>query len=395
MYRVKPILGFVGVAAFLVAVVAGGVNAGELLGKKLLVDTVFNMVEDNADKVNEGINTIAPSMSMAGGTIKVELFIEEGGGNDIIGGTVEFADSNMDMMFDDSWQIVGVDGIVAVLGTEGIQDDSFILGGLTPVTIGDNDYFATVKIMAKADIADGASFYVKHAVIGTGRLEQDSLDVSEAIVAVEAPKDPTISLSLDGDSSAGDQGVTNLDVSAEETVPIQVFARDIIGANGISTRFEYSAAQVAYQGFDAGSLLPSAQILTQHHTNPTAVEISVVSFGGQATADSGLVGTARFNTTDMLSETTIRLVRAVVGRGDTRESIMPSGIGVTLRMTQITSDFNGDGRVDFVDFLAFGMRFGASRGDATYEAKYDLDQDGTIGFGDFLIFGQEFGASGQ
>ena len=39
------------------------------------------------------------------------------------------------------------------------------------------------------------------------------------------------------------------------------------------------------------------------------------------------------------------------------------------------------------------MHFGASLGDARYEAKYDLDQDGTIGFGDFLIFGQEFGTS--
>ena len=170
MYRVKPILGFVTVAAFLVAVIVGGVDAGALKDKKLLVDTVFNMVEDNDDKVNEGVNTIAPSMSMAGDTIKVELFIEEGGGNAIIGGTVKFSDSNMDMMFDDSWQVIGVDGIVSVLGAGGIQDDSFTLGGLTPVTIGDNGYFATVKIMAKADIADGASFYAKHAIIGTASL---------------------------------------------------------------------------------------------------------------------------------------------------------------------------------------------------------------------------------
>ena len=146
-----------------------------------------------------------------------------------------------------------------------------------------------------------------------------------------------------------------------------------------------------YHGFDAGSLLPSAQVLTQHHTNPTAIEISVVSFGGEATADSGLVGTARFNTTDVLSETTLRVVRAEVGRGDVRENITPSDVGVTLRLAQRTPDFNGDGRVDFGDFVAFGMRFGASRGDARYETKYDLDQDGTIGFGDFLIFGQEFG----
>ena len=202
MYRVKPILSFVTVAAFLVAVVASGADAGALKDKKLLVDTVFNMVEDNDDKVNEGINTIAPSMSMAGDTIKVELFIEDGGGNAIIGGTVAFSDSNMDMMFDDSWQVVGVDGIVAVLGAGGISDDSFTLGGLTPVTIGDNGYFATVKIMAKADIADGASFYAKHAIIGTASFEQDSLDVSEAIITVEAPKGPTI-MGMGDDLMAG------------------------------------------------------------------------------------------------------------------------------------------------------------------------------------------------
>ena len=78
MYRVKPILSFVAVAAFLVAV-GVGVEAGALKGKKLLVDTVFNMVDDNANKVNEGVNTLAP-VSLAGDTVKVELFIDGGGG---------------------------------------------------------------------------------------------------------------------------------------------------------------------------------------------------------------------------------------------------------------------------------------------------------------------------
>ena len=192
MYRVKPIFSFVTVAAFIVAIAVGGVDAGALKGKKLLVDTVFNMVENDSDKVNEGVNTVAPSTSMAGDTIKVELFIEEGGGNDIIGGSVKFADGNMDMMFDDSWQIVAVDGIFDVLGAGGLKDDEFTLAGLSAVTIGDNGYFATVKIMAKADMEEGASFHVKHAIIGTAAFEQDSLDVSEAIVTVEAPKGPTI-----------------------------------------------------------------------------------------------------------------------------------------------------------------------------------------------------------
>ena len=59
-----------------------------------------------------------------------------------------------------------------------------------------------------------------------------------------------------------------------------------------------------------------------------------------------------------------------------------------------TPDFDGNDQVDFADFLSFVARFGASRGDSNYDAKYDLDGDGTIGFGDFLIFTASFGTSG-
>ena len=214
-------------------------------------------------------------------------------------------------------------------------------------------------------------------------------DVSESL---EGPSRPTtFSLSLDGSIAAGDQGATTLDVAFGSVVAIQLFGNDIRGVNGVSARFEYDAAQVGYDGFDPGSLLPNAQVLAVPASNPTAIDISVVSFGGQATVDSGMVGSVRFLTTDDFSGTTLRLVRAEVGRGDQRESISPTNIAVTLRLAQLTPDFNGDGRVDFGDFVAFGMRFGASRGDERYEAKYDLDEDGTIGFGDFLIFGREFG----
>ena len=102
------------------------------------------------------------------------------------------------------------------------------------------------------------------------------------------------SISLDGDSAAGDQGLTTLDVASGSVVPIQLFGNDIRGVNGVSARFEYDAAQVGYDGFDPGSLLPNAQVLAVPASNPTAIDISVVSFGGQATVDSGMVGSVRF-----------------------------------------------------------------------------------------------------
>ena len=54
-------------------------------------------------------------------------------------------------------------------------------------------------------------------------------------------------------------------------------------------------------------------------------------------------------------------------------------------------DVNGDGVVDFGDFVVFAQKFGTSRGDDGYDARCDLDVDGTIGFSDFLIFAGAFG----
>ncbi len=197
MYRVKPISGFVfvTVAAFLVAVTTGGVEAGELADKKLLVDTVFGMA-DADDKLNEGVNTLAPVA--AGDTVKVELFIDEGDSAQVVGAEVKFADGNMDMMFDQSWKVVGVSSIVPEAPgiSPKIDDDNFSLLSLAPNTVPDNGYFATVKIVALADIGEGVSFNVKSAVVlngpSMGAAEDDTLDVSEAIVTFAIPTGPSV-----------------------------------------------------------------------------------------------------------------------------------------------------------------------------------------------------------
>ena len=200
----------------------------------------------------------------------------------------------------------------------------------------------------------------------------------------------SFSVSLDVDGAAGDQAITSINVSADRDVAIQIFGKDIQNAIGLAVRFEYDASQVTYEGFDVGNVLPNAQALIEHGTNPTFVEVGTAALGGQATANSGLVGTAHFRTTAAFSGTTIRLVRAELGRGGRFETITLN-TGVELRLQVLTLDFNEDGVVDFIDFLAFVGHFGTRLGDGKYEAKYDLDSDGAIGFGDFLIFSSNFG----
>ena len=57
----------------------------------------------------------------------------------------------------------------------------------------------------------------------------------------------------------------------------------------------------------------------------------------------------------------------------------------------LMSDFDGDRRVGFPDFLLFVAQFGLSQNDEGYDARFDLDGDGAIGFSDFLVFANHFG----
>ena len=211
-------------------------------------------------------------------------------------------------------------------------------------------------------------------------------------VALQRALPTSFSLSLDVNGSAGDQSVTSVTVSAGEGVAVQVFGTDIQNATGVSIRFEYDGGQVVHEGFDAGSVLPNVQVLTEQGTSPTFVEIGLVSLGGQATVNSGLVGTIRFRTLAAFSGSAIRLVRGELARGGQIQSV-PLNLRVELQLSVSTApspDFNGNGRVDIPDFLLFVDALGTQAGQAGYESKYDLDGNGVIGVPDFLIFIDNF-----
>ena len=54
--------------------------------------------------------------------------------------------------------------------------------------------------------------------------------------------------------------------------------------------------------------------------------------------------------------------------------------------TPADADFDGNGRVDFPDFIAFAQAFGSG------QDRYDLDGSGHVGFSDFLAFVQVYGS---
>jgi hypothetical protein len=61
-----------------------------------------------------------------------------------------------------------------------------------------------------------------------------------------------------------------------------------------------------------------------------------------------------------------------------------------IKTQNVLGDFNGDGAVNFSDFLIFAVGFGRRLPDVEYNVQLDLNGDGEIGFSDFLIFALAF-----
>ena len=105
------------------------------------------------------------------------------------------------------------------------------------------------------------------------------------------------------------------------------------------------------------------------------------------------MGHATFKVLDDLSvETRVEIISASYERevevGDGGASVL---IGGTPSEPCEAADFDGDGKVEFSDFILFARHFGKCDGDTGHDPKYDLDNDGCVGFSDFIQFARCFG----
>ncbi len=197
------------------------------------------------------------------------------------------------------------------------------------------------------------------------------------------------SLTLDLDPSEGDQAVTSLDLQPDQPVSVQIFGEAMQNSTGIAVHIAYATTQVAYVGFDPGSLLPNAHTLVVQDS--AAVRINVSSLSGSATSNAGLVVAARFRTTDAFSDTEIWLVRAELTRGGSSER-GTNAVRVVLEVpVPLSPDFNASGIVGFSAFVLFASVFGYRDGDEAFDGRYDLSGDEEISFDNFVIFARSFG----
>ena len=87
----------------------------------------------------------------------------------------------------------------------------------------------------------------------------------------------------------------------------------------------------------------------------------------------------------------VRMLPFVLCVAGLLSQILVSSSSLSTQTTSPVPDFDGNGLVDFSDFVAFAGAFGSREGDKEYDTKYDQNADGEVGFDDFVKFANSFG----
>lgn len=199
---------------------------------------------------------------------------------------------------------------------------------------------------------------------------------------------------MDLDVSPGDQGVRALNaIRPEQEVPVDLVAKHrvqtTIGAEVVFTFDSTKVDVLTFKSVGRAGFQPYGPRLVREGTFTFAfVSLFPVELG------SGSLARATFKTLpDFSGETEIVLVRAQFGDGDTFSNLISEpDVSVVIRSTgERSPDFNGNGGVDFEDFLAFAQNFGREEGDVDFNIRFDLNADGAVDFKDFVLFARSYG----
>jgi hypothetical protein len=353
--------------------------ADRFAGRSLRVDT---RVGAELSAIDDAVKQLP--ILKADETFQIELFVAGGRGGRTRSISVAF--DNTGNTFGAYFAIVGIRGIlpkVEFLGPTAIRNFSEY-----PITIPQNDYFATVTLRVIKETPSGLTlgFHTSRTTIEdeSNRLT-DILSVGGAQISFGRP---TYSLFLDLDTKPGNQNVVkSLGLTGAADISIQVFGDRIRFMTGFILRFKYDKKQLVFDTFLPAATLPNPQSLppsiTQLDATLSEVEVAGASFSGSANVEAGLLGTLFFKANETLTRTGVVMTGAEIRRGGTFNAFNTQ---LSIELSRLDSDFDKDGTVGFRDFLLFAEHFGSQRGQDRYDATFDLLPDSNINFADFVLF---------
>lgn len=265
-----------------------------------------------------------------------------------------------------------------------LSDSPGVAALINPALITDNaeDPFEDA-IVRVANFNDQLAFELKHVPNGSYVLSlgQEVVDAGRNTVELSAfvginlftgEVDPTTLIQVVGGAS-----VTDLPIMLQSP-PEPV---DIRGVSVQSVDAENNSFSIQHNGQQVRVDVSQALMITLDQRNPE--DIIAIFFSGNVEDLIQLI----FPISDLMVGDTVSILGFPISQTAVQALIVIRQAPSQTR----SADLNGDGDVDFSDFLLFAAAFGKSEGEAGYNAGADLDSSGAVDFQDFLIFANAFG----
>ena len=326
----------------------------------------------------------------AGQRVSVEVFGRDVAG--ISGFSAQIAFDASKLSFDgvsDGGLIPGFTGLKIVSGSGAVEIGGASVDGVSKTQHG---RLGVVHFIALTGFSGSANVSIQKATLSTGATSQSSSVTSQVVMGLT----PATAVVLDADLTAGYQaGRSVLDFKAGDQIALEVYGTGLVGASGYSATLQYDASKLSFKSFSDGGLIPGFTGLKVQSSG--SVEIGGASVDGVARVNSGRLGVVTFEVLAGVSGSfTIKMINGRLVLGGTAsdfQSDLVISIGSVSSggTTGKVGDFDGNGKVEFSDFLSFAQGFGKKKGDAGFNAVLDVDKSGAIDFPDFLLFAQNFG----
>ena len=200
-------------------------------------------------------------------------------------------------------------------------------------------------------------------------------------------------MALDLNPDFGDQQQRNMTIPPNLTNQIVIDLAAVYGIKGnlgFQAILQYDPDLIRFVGVEGVDLMTNGVVIPPTPSEGI-VEINVALFGQTITRDSGSLIRITFDALGgFVGQTEIELISAkyneslLIGSGGSTVVILGTG-------SSPSPDFDGDGKVDFQDFIQFASAFGSHNGDTKYDSRFDLDLSNEVEFSDFILFAQAFG----
>ena len=177
---------------------------------------------------------------------------------------------------------------------------------------------------------------------------------------------------------------------------VDVHLEGVSDLGALQARVDFDPSVVLVEGVTLGGLVSgTARTFTllgpQIDNTAGTLAFGIYSYGSQpGPSGSGAVATVTFRAVHT-GRSTLRLAAVQLLDHTGASMAVSTQEGSIEVQAGLVGDVDGDCDVDLADIMLVAVRWGSRRGDANYDARYDLDNDGDIDVADIMFVASHWG----